>query len=133
MGREKQSVLPLKYAVRDLYEREGRHVLRVIAEVVKAEIKQADGLAEDLGIAAPQLSAALHGAGKHFAVTWLPALLHQDREHKILRHLAALVGCEVRQRRELTAEEKVERLERELRNSGAAGDAILRRALGEEA
>lgn len=128
----KQQVLPLSYERRELYRRAGRELLAVIRDVVKAEVKQGDGLAADLEIAPSHLSAALHSSGKNFSVEWLPVVLEVDRENRILRHLAALREQTIVPARQLTPEEKVELLERELRASGAAGDAILRRAYGEE-
>jgi hypothetical protein len=132
MAPSKQQVLPLAFEHRQVYRRAGQQLLAVIREVVKAEVKQADGLASDLGVAPSHLSAALHSSGKNFSVEWLPAVLEVDREHRILRHLAALREQAIVPARKLSPEERLELLERELRASGAAGDAILRRAYGEE-
>lgn len=128
----RQQVLPLSFERRELYRRAGQQLLTVIRDVVKAEVKQADGLAAELGIAPSHLSAALHSSGKNFSVEWLPAVLEVDREHRVLRHLAALREQAIVPARKLTPQERVELLERELRASGAAGDAILRRAYGED-
>lgn len=128
----RQQVLPLSFERREIYRRAGRELLKLVREVVKAEVKQADGLAEDLGIAPPHLSAALHGSGKHFSIEWLPVVLEADRQNRILRHLAALREFALVPKVQLTPEERLEAIERELRASGAAGEAILRRAYGED-
>jgi len=128
----KQEVLPLEYEKRELYRRMGRQILTVIRDVVRAEVKQADGLAADLDLQPSHLSAALQSSGKHFSVEWLPAVLEVDRDDRILRHLAALKAKALVPAKQLSPEERLELLERELRNSGAAGAAILRRAYGED-
>jgi hypothetical protein len=132
MEPKKQQVLPLAYELREVHRRAGQRLLAVIRDVVKAEVKQADELAITIGIAPSHLSAALHASGKNFSVEWLPAILEADREHRILRHIAALSEQAIVPARKLSPEERLDLLERELRASGAAGDAILRRAYGED-
>jgi hypothetical protein len=129
----KQQVLPLSYERRELYRRAGRQFLAVIREVVKAEVKQGDGLAADLEVAPSHLSAALHSSGKNFSVEWLPAVLEVDREHRILRHLAALCEQAVVPRIKLSPEQELELYKRAVESeSPAVAAAARRRVYGED-
>lgn len=129
----KQVKLALAYDTRDIIAREGNDLRLTAVEVAHRAEKQGLVLAAQVGVDPGQFSRALYGRGNHFDLAWLPALLHADSERLLLSKAAGFVGCEVQPRRELTVEEKLDRLQRECRHSGAAGEAILQRALGEDA
>jgi hypothetical protein len=124
--------LPLGTVVREAFGSAGDKLLTVIGEAVGASGKVTDDLATDLAVDPGQFSRALRGRGIHFSVRWLPAIIYRDRERILVRHLCHLAGGEFVERPRLTPEQRLERLEKTLREAGTFGDAVLRAAYGEE-
>jgi len=119
-------------SLQGLFAREGVQLLRVVQDVIRAEVKQGDDFARTLAVKPSHLSMALNGNGRNFDLRWLPAVLHVDQRHRVLEHQAALVGRTTIEREQITPEQWKDRVEAALRRAGRAGDAILRDALAEE-
>jgi len=124
--------MPLAVDYRATIEAAGLKLLQVVAEAVGASGKQGDDFAADLGVDPGQLSRALAGRGTHFAVKWLPAVVWRDRSRILIRHLCALAGGTFVEVPKLTPEQRLEMLEKTLRESGPFGEAVLKAAYGEE-
>lgn len=125
--------LPLGAIVQDAFGSAGDKLLASIAEAVGASGKVTDDLAVDLSVDPGQFSRALRGKGTHFSVRWLPAILYRDKARIVIRYLCHLCGGEFVEKPRLSPEQKLERLEKTLRDSGAVGDSIIRAAYGEDA
>jgi hypothetical protein len=127
-----QKPLPLINGLQAAYSRAGERLLDEVERVIQLHVPKRLVLAEDIGIKEQHLSDALKSNGKHFALTWLPAVARYDRDHRLARMVASWHGLVVHEREPLTDAEYRNRLEAALRRAGAAGEAIRKDALEDE-
>jgi hypothetical protein len=90
-------------------------------------------VAYDLDVSPSQLSHALAERDRHIPMKWIIYFVERSRHGaKIAAYLAALSGHELTPRRELTPEERLERIERAIAEELGPGvrRAVLERAFG---
>ncbi len=109
-------------------------LLDKIARAIDASGKRGDGFAADLDLDPAQLSRALRSRGAHFSVRWLPAVLWRDRDHTVVRFLAAMAGGEFIPKPKRTREDENEALRRYVEERmGDHGLDVIKHALGSDA
>lgn len=127
----KTPALPLVNGLQATYESAGKALLLTLGRVISETCPKRIVLAEEIGICEQHLSDALNSRGKHFSVTWLPAVVRRDREHRLASLIAGWQSCSVIEKEPLTDAEYRQRVEAALRRAGPAGEAIRRDALNE--
>lgn len=108
-------------------------LLDKITRSIDSSGKRGDGFAADLDLDPAQLSRALRSRGAHFSVRWLPAVLWRDRDHTVIRFLAAMAGGEFVPKPKRTREDENEAVRRYVEERmGDHGLDVLKHALGDE-
>lgn len=114
--------LAIDYGVGAGNDEAGRHLLKLLRAVVDVVgVKQ---VAFDLDTSPSGLLHALEGKDRHLPAKWIPYLIRKAPSDEIVEFLAGLRGLEVQPRVELTAEQRLERLEEAM--SETLGEDIRR-------
>jgi hypothetical protein len=101
--------------------------LRAALRQVAKKTKQGEALARAADLDPGNFSRALAGE-RHLDVGTLPAFFAEDQDRQVIQLLCRLCGGKFTPDPEVTPEQRVENLLRACRQSGPAGDAILKAA-----
>jgi hypothetical protein len=125
--------LELGVAVRSALDDRWRALMAVLRGAVGAlDAKQGLDIAAECDADAGQFSRALHGKA-NFSLRWLIVVLWRDRSRSVIGFLCRLCGGEFVAKPRLSETEKLERLERTLREkAGTVGEDLIRTAYGED-
>jgi len=127
---ETQLGLPIQDRFRKSLESAAKEI-RSACRLIAKKTKQGEALARAARMDPGNFSKALAGDTYKLDLDVLPAFFAEDQDRALIRLLCQLCGGRFVPVSDLKPEDRVENLLRELRRSGAAGEAILR-AAGED-